>query len=235
MNLEKIYHKDLAISRLVTQFKESTNLISYIESLLVEANNLESVFFDLLEKRWLDTAEGQQLDILGSIVGQSREFIDVEIFDYFGFFNNYQAQPFGSIYNSQFGGRLISKDESSTEVKELDDEEYLKFIRAKIIRNSTNSTAEEIISQIGYILDYPLIVFTDGNTRYEISIGRRLRPNEKSILLDMDIIPKVCGVQATYVSEFEESNFFSFEGIPNSLGFGSINNITIGGKFANLI
>lgn len=233
--VDKIDHKVLAESRLATQFRESVRLISYIKALLVEANNLEEVFCDLLEKRWIDTAEGVNLDIIGSIVGQSREFIDAEIFDYFGFFDNPQAQSLGSINDTSLGGRFRLVDEITTGIRQLTDEEYRLFIKARIVRNSTTSSPEEIISQIRYIFDSPLVLFVDGNTRYEVSIGRKLGLNEKSILFDTDIIPKTAGVQATYVTEFDSNNFFGFQGVPNSLGLGSVINPSQGGKLGNLI
>ncbi len=233
--MNTIDHKELAISRLATEFKESTNLISYIRALLIESNTLEQVYCDLLEKRWIDTAEGVQLDILGSIVGQSREFIDAEIFDYFGFFDNPQAQPFGTLSDASVGGRFKFVDEITTGIRQLTDDEYRLFIKARIARNSTASTPEDIIAQIRYIFDSPLVLFVDGDTRYEVSIGKKLGLNEKSILLDTDIIPKTAGVQATYVTEFDSSNFFGFQGVPNSAGLGSLSNPNQGGKFGNLI
>lgn len=233
--MASIDHEELAISRLATQFRESTNLISYIRTLLLEANTLEEVFCDLLEKRWIDTAEGVQLDILGSIVGQSREFIDAEIFDYFGFFDNPQAQSFGTLEDVGVGGRFRFVEEPTTGIRQLTDDEYRKFIRARISRNSTSSTPEDIIEQIRFIFDSPLVLFVDGNTRYEVSIGRILTLNEKSILSDTDIIPKTAGVLASYVTEFDSSNFFGFQGVPNSAGLGSLSTPEQGGKLGNLI
>lgn len=233
--MASIDHKSLAISRLATQFKESTNLINYIRALLLEANNLEEVFCDLLEKRWIDTAEGVNLDILGSIVGQSREFIDAEIFDYFGFSDNPQAQSFGSVVDSSLGGRFKFVDEVTTGIRQLSDDEYRLFIKARISRNRTSSTPEDIIAQIRYIFNSPLVLFVDGDTKYEISIGRKLGLNEKSILLDTNIVPKTAGVQASYVTEFDSNNFFGFQGLPNSLGLGSVSNPSQGGKLGNLI
>lgn len=230
-----IDHKSLAVSRLATQFKESTNLINYIKSLLLESNNLEKVFCDLLEKRWIDTAEGVNLDILGSIVSQSREFIDAEIFDYFGFADNFQAQSFGSVVDASLGGRFKFIDEVTTGARQLSDNEYRLFIKARISRNKTSSTPEDIIAQIRYIFNSPLVFFIDGDTKYEISIGRKLELNEKSILLYTDIVPKTAGVQASYVTEFDSSNFFGFLGLPNSLGLGSVSNHSLGGKLGNLI
>ena len=232
---EVIDHRELAISRLATQFRDSTNLIAYIRALLLEADTLEEVFRDLLTKRWIDTAEGVQLDILGSIVSQTREFIDAEIFEYFGFFNNFQAQSFGTLGNPSVGGRFRAVGESTTGLRSLSDDEYRVFIKARIVRNSTTSTPEEIISKIRYLFDSPFVLFVDGDTRYEVSIGRKLSLNEKSILFDTDIVPKTAGVQANYISEFDSDDFFGFQGVPDNLGLGSINNANLGGRFGNLI
>ena len=230
-----IDHKELAVSRLATQFRESVNLISYIKVLLLEANNLEQVFNDLLEKRWIDTAEGIQLDILGSIVGQTREFIDAEIFGYFGFATNSISQSFGTLLDPGIGGRFKLIGEATVGTRQLTDDEYRKFIKARITRNSTSSTPEDIISQIGFIFDSTLVLLADGDTTYEVSIGRKLTLNEKSILVDTDIVPKTTGILATYVTEFNSEDFFGFQGVPNSAGLGSLTNPNQGGEFGNLI
>ena len=233
--MDKINHQQLAISRLATQFRESTNLINYLKALLIEANNLEDVFCQLLEDRWIDTAVGIQLDILGSIVGQTREFIDAEIFDYFGFAINPISQSFGSINDISVGGRFKFVEEPTTGIRKLTDDEFRTFIKARIIRNSTQSTPEQIISQLQFLFNTPQILFSDGDTMYEVSIGRKLSLNEKSILENTDIVPKTAGVGASYVTEYDYENFFGFQGVPNSGGFGSVNNANLGGKLGNLI
>lgn len=233
--LTPIDHKLLALSRLVTQFKESTNLQNYICALLSEANVLEQVFQDLLELRYLDTATGAQLDVVGEIVGQSRELVDAEIFEYFGFATHAQAQSYGSIFNPALGGRFVSVGEPTTGFRLLSDDEYRLYIRARIARNSTQSTPEQIISQLQFLFDTPQILLSDGDTFYEISIGRKLSLNEKAILLNTDLIPKTAGVGASYVSEYDYNNFFSFQGVPNGKGYGSVSNPFTGGMFGNLI
>lgn len=76
-----IDHKTLAKSRLLTQYRESTNIINYQQGLLVEAANLEQVFQDLINKRSINTAVGDQLDDVGEIVGQSRQVGDQTLND----------------------------------------------------------------------------------------------------------------------------------------------------------
>lgn len=232
---ETINHIELAQSRVATQYRESTNLINYIKSLLSEADNLEQVYREILDKRWIETAEGINLDILGSIVGQERELIDAEIFEYFGFAVNPISQSLGTLSDAGIGGRFRFLDESVTGIRSLTDEEYRKFIRARITKNSTRSTPEDIISQVRFIFESPLVVFVDGNTSYEVSIGKKLTLNEKALITDTDIIPKTAGVGATYVSEFNSESFFGFSEVPGSLGFGSVSNPSLGGQFGQLI
>lgn len=231
----QIDHKTQAIDRLATEFRESTNFINYIRTLLLEANTLEQVFQDILTKRTLDNAEGVQLDILGAIVGQPREFVDAEIFEYFGFAVNPISQPFGTLLDPGIGGRFIGVSESTTGVRSLNDTEYRAYIRAKITSNSTQSTPEDVISKFQFLFGTVLILFVDGDTQYQVSIGRKLTLNEKALLNDTNIVPKTLGVQATYVTEFDDQDFFGFQGVPNSAGLGSISNPALGGKFGNLI
>jgi len=231
-----IDHKSLAESRLATQYRDSLKLIAYIKALLHEADTLESVLRDLLEKRWIDTAVGVNLDILGSIVGQTREFIDAEVFDYFGFADNPIAQSFGTLSDVGIGGRFRAVGEATQGIRLLTDDEYRVFIKARLLRNSTSSTPEEIIAQFRFLFDSPIVIIREGlKASYEISIGRRLSLNEKSIISQTNIVPKTAGVSASYVTEFDSNDFFSFKTIPGSLGFGSINNTELGGKFGQLI
>jgi len=58
--------------RLIEQFEEKPNLLGLLCSLVTPMQELEFVYQDLWNKRWLDTAEGEQLDGLGEIVGVSR-------------------------------------------------------------------------------------------------------------------------------------------------------------------
>lgn len=233
--MNKIDHEELAISRLATQFRESTNLIAYLKTLLLEANNLEQVFCDLLEKRWIDTAEGVQLDILGSIVGQPRLIVGEELFGYFGFAVNLESGSFGSVIDLSLGNRFRSNSEPVTGNRELSDTEYRFFIRARISKNRTSSTPEDIINQIKFILGVEQVLFDDGDTEYSISVGKVLTSEEKSVLLNTDIVPKTAGVRVNYITQYNFDNFFGFEGMPNSAGLGSINNPSLGGQFGQLI
>jgi hypothetical protein len=233
--MDTINHIEKALERLVTQFKESPNLKSYISNFLSESQNLEQVFQDLLNERWIETADGFQLNILGAIVGQSRVIIEGSIFTYFGFLGNPSSDSFGDINNASLGSPFASLDTVLTGNRSLTDDEYRLFIKARIVKNISNSTPEDIIAQYQYLFNTPQIIFEDGNTEYTISIGKKLTPNDKALINNTDIISKTAGVRVNYKASYDYNRFFGFKGVINSKGFGSTTSPDIGGYFGELI
>lgn len=237
MSLTPIDHEQLAESRLATQFKEAVNLIAYIRALLSEANTLEQVFIDIIEKRWLDNAEGVQLDILGSIVGQSR-YVDIgiqqpEVDLYFGFLGYPYSNSFGSLTDPLVGKRFIALSEFGSTTWILSDDTYRKFIKARITRNSTGCSVEDIISHVKFIFEAPLVHVYEADIGFYVSIGKILSQEEKSIL-ESNIMVKPAGIPVKYVTEFD-TNFFAFSGVRGANGFGSVNDPESGGTLGNLI
>ena len=71
--IEKIVtHRDDAIGRLTSQYGDATNLRDLVGLFADRYQGLENVSFELLKKRFIDGAEGVQLDELGEIVGEPR-------------------------------------------------------------------------------------------------------------------------------------------------------------------
>lgn len=195
-----IDHRALALSRLITQYRESTNLRDYLYGLLVESPNLEQVFQDLINKRSINTATGANLDNIGSIVGQLRQVGD----------------------------------------QTLDDDDYRKFIKAKIVRNYTRATPEEIIASVIFILDVPQVQYADGGGFVTIGIGRELTAAEINLIQNLGIIPVPAAIDVNYF-EYDSQEPFSYRsvvnpvGIPNARGYGSVFNPTVGGKYSTII
>lgn len=73
--IEQIIDHELAAkNRLVWQYKTKSRLESLLKAFTgSEIQLLEDTFFDLLSRLDIEASEGQQLDNLGTIVGQSRE------------------------------------------------------------------------------------------------------------------------------------------------------------------
>lgn len=58
---------------LIDQYRERPIIEAVLTSYIKQVQDLEDMFFQLLGDRWLDTAQGAQLDGLGQIIGEARE------------------------------------------------------------------------------------------------------------------------------------------------------------------
>lgn len=64
-------HEDINIGRITERFKQ-TDVEKFTVILSKQVQELEQTFYDLLTKRGLDTAEGEQLDKIGEILNTPR-------------------------------------------------------------------------------------------------------------------------------------------------------------------
>lgn len=62
-----------AVDRLVSQFKGKSRIEGLVESLCGGSQDMEDELYKLLTLRWVSSATGAQLDIIGEIVGQDRQ------------------------------------------------------------------------------------------------------------------------------------------------------------------
>ncbi len=102
-------HVERALDRLTEQFKNKKNIENLIRVLTNPIQELEDVLCQLLFERSLDTAEAEQLNVLGRIVGQPR--------------------------------------------RDLIDERYRRYIRARVRVNRSNGVVEDLIRILRLIVD----------------------------------------------------------------------------------
>lgn len=196
-----IDHQVLAIERLATQFKNATNLIAYINALLEESNELETTFGDLLDKRYIDTAEGVQLDIIGEIVGQPRSFSETVAGIFFGFVGSIGSgdEGFGTIGDPLEGETFRSLSDVEYNEFVADDTTYRLFIRSKIVKNHTKVTINDVIevtlSGVTSVTDFEIQEF---EAAYKIAFNGILTDEDKILLSRTDFIPKPAGVGLSF-------------------------------------
>lgn len=65
-----------AVSRLLLQFRKSPLLIDLLQALISEIIALQTAFVDVVNKRGPADAAGENLNVIGRIVGQGREIFD---------------------------------------------------------------------------------------------------------------------------------------------------------------
>lgn len=219
-----------ARSRVTEQFKEKPIFDRYLQLMVIGSEEIQQVLKDLMQKRSLNTAEGVQLDILGDIVGQSRTLINADLFAFFGFMGHWQSDSYGSLDLEGVGSVWWDGEASSTGNITLNDDLYRILIRAKIAKNSTRATPEDIMELTNFVFDtYGSTIIDEGGAKFRLMIGRSLTRQEVGLLRYVDysayygskLLAKPVGVGMEYGS-FDYDAMFAFQGIPNAKGYGSL-------------
>lgn len=229
-----------ARSRVTEQFKTEDHPIfdKYLQLLLGGKIELQEIFRQLMQERSINTATGAQLDIIGEIVGQPREFIDTALLTYFAYLGYPEAESFGDLNDSSAGGFYRGLDDPLAGNTLLNDEQYRLFIKAKIIKNSTNATPDQVLEFINFVFDSPFNqLIEEGDAAYTLLIGKQLSSFETVLLNYISyssgypsrFVPKPIGVRVNY-GTYTYGEAFAFQGVQGAKGYGDLTTFsTIGG------
>lgn len=137
-------------------------------------------------------------------------------------------------YDPSIGGKFRG-DEAITGTRQLTDDEYLFYIRARIASNNSTATSLEIIEQVQNLLNGSEIKVIEGNNIIQIAVGRALSTEERQVLTQSGLIAKPAGVQMVLTSQYEPNNAFgyaAFIGDTSVKGYSDGVTPSTGGKFA---
>lgn len=227
-----------AQSRVTEQFRDGKEdsgvkkvFGKYLELLIETQLVIQDTIKDLMQLRDVDSAIGAQLDVIGRIVGQERELVSADLYEYFGFQGAVGAQSFGQ-FGTPYGGYFKSDNTPSGKNVPLDDDNYRKYIKAKIFKNITASTPEEFISVVNLIFNTTQAYILEGQeAEFTLYFGRPITDFEKSLLNYISykqsyptrLLPKTVGVKMT----------LDYTGIPNFTGTGAGYGLNYGNSYGN--
>jgi len=219
------------LDRLAFQFSDSENLKGLLSVHLLDFEDISLSLDDLLSDRYLDTAQGVQLDGIGEIVGLVRPVAPVELVGVFGFLDDPTAQGFSKLSDPDLGGNFVSLGTAS---QPIGDDLYRTLLRVKIKANKTAMTNEDVIDIIsfafnGILVRYILIT----NTKPTYEIGKILTQFEMDVILPL--IPVMIGIDEADYKVMHNETPFGFSLDDTSLGFGTLADANIGGNFAKFI
>lgn len=224
---------EIARTRVTEQFKSKPVFDRYIQLLIYAQQELQTVFRDLAQNRSLDTAQGEQLDLIGAIVGLPRGSLPAEVWNtsYFGFLDDPDALPLADLDVSNDSGVFFDLSNQTEGNVEWNDPTYRLFLKAKIFANSSNGTPEELITATKSILDVEYVeIIETGNANLLIGFNRILNNVEKYILQGLGeyerLLPIPIGVGVGYIES--DSEFFGFEETAGALGFASFEELSVG-------
>lgn len=208
MDSTLVSYIDVARERYTDQFKESVNIDSVMQIWLQGYQELQQEALDLVNINDIETASGAQMDVIGDIVGQPRELVDVSTTGYFGFQSDNGAKKFGSVDNSE-GGLYFSKQQGGDSGSiQLSDGIYRAFIQNKIVSNNSQATPEDVIKAAKLLFSVKtveLIENSGGAASFTLFIGRPWNDPEESSYVGLDetviaerLLPRPAGVRIEY-------------------------------------
>jgi len=230
---------DVARARITDEFRGKPVMDKYLKLLIEGKSELQEVMEDVMTLRSLDTAVGVQLDVIGIIIGRPRGLVYSELFEYFGFQGATQGGSFGSLTDPSIGAPWYSIGAPTGLSREPSDDEYRLLLKAKIIKNRTMATPEDVIEAYKFLFGASQVTITElTGARARIGIGKILSAVERGLLFGLggvgNLLPKTVGVEYSY-SEFQSDRVFATEGFPGGIGTGDLNDPSSGGILSNLI
>lgn len=134
-------------------FVESENLKKIIEVILNQYQIDQEKYLWLIDNILnLEVAEKYHLDFIGQLVGQDRFLVNFNQEKYFGFLGSYQSETLGTLSDESVGGYWNSVDNFiSSSARRLNDEEYKRIIKARIIYNNSNCLINDLVSVVNLI------------------------------------------------------------------------------------
>jgi hypothetical protein len=182
-------HGAVAWGHFLAQHLGKVQTADFVTAFYPPLNVLDNAFYELYTNRWLETAEGLQLDGIGSIVGQSRSIPNSVYLAYFGFASQIAGRAFGV-------ARLRHKREPYAQSSLLGDEQYRVILNLKIALNNGHGTAEDLMYAFNTTLDVTRTRIEDvGNANARVYINDFIMSNDpRSQLLDY-MMPKMAGVK----------------------------------------
>ena len=140
---------------MLMQYRNSPNLIKYLNCYAEEMAEVYDSFKEMQTCRYYDVAEGERLDVIGSIVGAKRILEGIVVAGNFGYLASPEAQGMGRQDTPSLGGPFRSIYDPEVGDIELADERFRNWIDARIIKNHTSCNVEDTIAFFRLLLNNP--------------------------------------------------------------------------------
>ena len=227
---------------ITTQFADQPVVHKYLRLWVEELKELGDVQQSLAQDRSIGEATGEVLNIIGRIVGQERTIVGADLYDFFGFRGHLQALGWGSNYVEGIGGRWWSLGAPMGGDVTLDDEQYRQVIKARIMRNNSRGTPEDMLRYIRFVFGVDGKFTWNEGAVARVGVGRKLTNFEKALIAaefsfqryPTYYSPKPLGV-ALELFEYDSLGTLGFIGTPNAKGMITLSNpAPDGGIFASV-
>lgn len=181
------------IDLLANQFSDSTFLASLLKQQGLAFDNVNDIAEYIIDQLDVYTAKGFMLDIIGKIVGQSRDIREGITLDFFGFIEN-GDKAFGV-------ARMWDGVESLTLSTSLADAEFRTMILARIAYNSGDVTLTGVAKSISILYGTNnIIVESRANAELYIRIFKDLTQAETDLINATNLLLRASGMTINLIT-----------------------------------
>ena len=183
----QINYSELSNSLIYSQYSKSINLKKWVNIIPKFYDDNNEALKIIIRMCYIDEREGEQLNIIGRIVGiERRPIINSGDIKFFG----YAGTPFTLGYNlAPYFGPGVQPDTIP-----MPDSLFKTFIKSKVFKNTTSVTLDDIADAIDLIFDFTgsyIVNKRDGS--FEVVLTQEPDDNTKVLIDQYDIIPRVVG------------------------------------------
>ena len=211
------------VSNLIIQYGQKSNAVATVTAyseefeLIYDNANILQMAYDL------DFAVGKQLDIIGKIVGISRNVPFSIPKNYFGFSGHLNAYPFGSKFKVVVSYPFRGKFEIPYSDGQLNDNDYRFFIKAKIIKNyvtskNIDSNNFSIQNALDYLFNSKAYISDNHDMTMTLNIDGGFDILKLTSLKNLDLLPRPQGVRYNTFVSYQDSFTFGFNSFNTGLG-----------------
>ncbi len=178
-----------APDRIYAQYRNKPKAVMWYRITMSLAEQIGSVASAVRTMYQIDSAQGEQLDVLGRIVVVSRNYIEnLELNP--GYFDLTDGSEFGDSV-SMFSALSIDAD------SQMSDELYRLVIKSKILKNNSDASIESILFGMNFLLPNAnfLRVTDNEDMSFSIEFYGTITELERWALLNSTLVPKPQGVK----------------------------------------
>lgn len=211
---------------LIWQYQDKPKAKAHINLLLAEYKKIYDLLNSIPESFDLDKAVGKQQDILGKILGISRNVPFAIPKRFFGFTNNPNSYYFDRRLKTD-GLKIPFKRklENSYTDGQLDDFQYRLFLKAKAIKNNVKAKMIDDIdnlslqSAIDFLFNGTGFIIDNKDMTLKLWIDNSYDTNLLLYIKQLDLLPRPQGVEIETFRHYKEDNTFGFTNNSNSKSF----------------
>lgn len=160
-------YKTTARSRLTDRHRSDETFLAILDTLVEIKSQRQKQYLNIADTFLdIDKSEGKNLDLIGKLIGEERTLVNFIDRSYFGFLGarlseSYDIGYWYSLYKNKYGT-----------LRTLTDVEYRRVLKARVVKNSSDSNRNSFLEVLNILLDNnsAVIVESENNTTIEVRI-----------------------------------------------------------------